>query len=237
MRKLIIVLLNLAVYLFALLYVLPIVWTIFSSFKDEADLFSWPPKLISQPTLVNYLQVVRKTQFALFFRNSFLVSVSATLITIIISVMGGYALAKYQFRFKNQVSTFILSMLMIPLQVIMVPIYLVMSRCQDRWGERDQDLLQNHSAFDAAFDRSPRGPVFHLALERFPLAFDRGRFAQALHDTTRPGTLCGRTHRSVGSSAGDDRAFDDTRSDRLHRPSEVFRQGHHHGCDQVREDV
>jgi alpha-1,4-digalacturonate transport system permease protein len=128
MRKLIIVLLNLAVYLFALLYVSPIVWTIFSSFKDEADLFSWPPKLISQPTLVNYFQVVRKTQFALFFRNSFLVSVSATLITIIISVMGGYALAKYQFRFKNQVSTFILSMLMIPLQVIMVPIYLVMSR-------------------------------------------------------------------------------------------------------------
>lgn len=102
MRKLIIVLLNLAVYLFALLYVSPIVWTIFSSFKDEADLFSWPPKLISQPTLVNYLQVVRKTQFALFFRNSFLVSVSATVITIIISVMGGYALAKYQFRFKTK---------------------------------------------------------------------------------------------------------------------------------------
>lgn len=130
MRKktFLLIVLNCLVYLFALIYVSPILWTVFSSFKDEADLFSWPPQLITEPTLINFVKVLRGTQFALFFRNSFTVSLSATAITIIISVMGGYALAKYQFKFKNAVSTFVLSMLMIPLQVIMVPIYLVLSR-------------------------------------------------------------------------------------------------------------
>ncbi|MGB9789442.1 carbohydrate ABC transporter permease [Thermotoga caldifontis] len=128
MKKALLIVLNVSVYLFAFLYISPIVWTIFSSFKEEKDLFSWPPKLISQPTLTNFVQVLHRTQFGLFFRNSFVVSLSATLVTVLISVMGGYALAKYQFRFKNYVSTFILSTLMIPLQVIMVPIYLVLSK-------------------------------------------------------------------------------------------------------------
>lgn len=127
-KKIFLITLNCLAYLFAFIYVLPIVWTIFSSFKDEADLFSWPPRLITEPTLINFVKALRRTQFGLFFRNSLTVSLSATAITVIISVMGGYALAKHQFRFKGAISTFILSMLMIPLQVIMVPIYLVLSK-------------------------------------------------------------------------------------------------------------
>ncbi len=127
-KKIGMLLLNLGVYILSIIYVSPILWTVFSSFKDEADLFSWPPRLISKLTLINFEKALKTTQFVLFFRNSFLVSLSATAITVVISVMGGYALAKYQFRLKNAISTFILSMLMIPLQVIMVPIYLVLSR-------------------------------------------------------------------------------------------------------------
>ncbi|MFN3283024.1 MAG: carbohydrate ABC transporter permease [Pseudothermotoga sp.] len=127
-KRVLLVILNLIVYTFAIFYVLPIVWTVFSSFKEEADLFSWPPRLITKLTLVNYKNVFSKTQLPLFIRNSFFISICATALTVLISVMGGYALAKYQFRAKGFVSSFTLSMLMIPLQVIMVPIYLVLSK-------------------------------------------------------------------------------------------------------------
>lgn len=127
-KALLLFVLNVFVYLFAFFYILPIVWTVFSSFKHEADLFSWPPRLISEFTFKNFISVIQRKQFLLFFRNSFIVSTSATLVTVIISIMGGYALAKHKFKFKNAASTLILSMLMVPLQVIMVPIYLVLSR-------------------------------------------------------------------------------------------------------------
>lgn len=130
MKKKVIILIvfNTLAYLFAFLYILPILWTVFSSFKHESDLFSWPPKLVSEFTFDNFVSILRRKQFLLFFRNSFIISSSATFITVIISVMGGYALAKHRFKFKSVVSTLILSMLMIPLQVIMVPIYLVLTR-------------------------------------------------------------------------------------------------------------
>ncbi|HEY8542679.1 MAG TPA: carbohydrate ABC transporter permease [Pseudothermotoga sp.] len=127
-KRIFLVILNLVVYVFAFLYVLPILWTVFSSFKEESDLFSWPPRLVTKLTMINYRNVFSKTQLPLFMKNSFLISIFATIITVLTSIMGGYALAKYQFRAKSLISSFILSMLMIPLQVIMVPIYLVLSR-------------------------------------------------------------------------------------------------------------
>ncbi len=127
-KRVLLVILNLIVYTFAIFYVLPIVWTVFSSFKEEADLFSWPPRLITKLTLINYRNIFSKTPLPLFMRNSFLISISATVLTVMISVMSGYALAKYRFGAKGFVSSFTLSMLMIPLQVIMVPIYLVLSK-------------------------------------------------------------------------------------------------------------
>ncbi|WP_041082792.1 carbohydrate ABC transporter permease [Thermotoga profunda] len=127
-KRIFLVILNLVVYVFAFLYVLPILWTVFSSFKEESDLFSWPPRLVTKLTMINYRNVFSKTQLPLFMRNSFFISIFATIITVLISIMGGYALAKYHFRFRGFISSFTLSMLMIPLQVIMVPIYLVLSK-------------------------------------------------------------------------------------------------------------
>ncbi|MFN4191198.1 MAG: hypothetical protein ACK4E2_09395, partial [Pseudothermotoga sp.] len=113
-KRVLLVILNLIVYTFAIFYVLPIVWTVFSSFKEEADLFSWPPRLITKLTLLNYRNIFSKTPLPLFMRNSFLISIFATVLTVMISVMSGYALAKYHFRAKGFVSSFTLSMLMIP---------------------------------------------------------------------------------------------------------------------------
>lgn len=127
-KKHIVILINILVYIFALLYVLPIIWTIISSFRLEKDLFAYPPKLISEFTLKNYAKVIQTTDMLTYFKNSVIVTVSSTIITIIISLMAGYALAKIKFKSKNFFFTLFLSTLMIPLQVIMISIYFVLAR-------------------------------------------------------------------------------------------------------------
>jgi alpha-1,4-digalacturonate transport system permease protein len=122
------VLINVAVYVFAFLYVLPILWTIFSSFKPESELFAYPPKLFSTLTVGNYIEVLKSTDILLYFKNTSIVAVSSTVLTIIISLMAGYALSKIRFRSRNFFYDLFLSTLMIPLQVIMIAIYLVLAR-------------------------------------------------------------------------------------------------------------
>ncbi|MDY6895505.1 MAG: hypothetical protein SVO01_08850, partial [Thermotogota bacterium] len=100
-RKSIIIIVNLLVYVFAIVYVTPIIWTVISSFRLEKDLFAYPPKLISEFTFRNYINVIQNTDILTYFKNSSIVSITSTIITIIISLMAGYALAKIQFRSKN----------------------------------------------------------------------------------------------------------------------------------------
>lgn len=119
---------NVLVYFLAAIYVLPILWTVLSSFKSEADLFAYPPKLLTEPTLENYKEVMSSSEILTFFKNSAIVAISSSAITVVVSIMGGYALAKYEFRLKRTVSTLILSTLMIPLQVIMVAVYMVLAK-------------------------------------------------------------------------------------------------------------
>lgn len=62
-----------------------------------------------------------------YFMNSVIVTVVATLLTLLINSMAAYAFAKYNFRGRDGFFVLTLAMIMIPLQVILIPIYLVVS--------------------------------------------------------------------------------------------------------------
>ena len=69
---------------FAIVYLFPILWVILSSFKDGSELFRWPPTLLPEdPTVQNYVQAFEKGDFGRFFLNSGLVTIAATILTII----------------------------------------------------------------------------------------------------------------------------------------------------------
>jgi len=65
--------------------------------------------------------------FVTYLRNSVLVTVLATILTLIINSMAAFALSKYQFRGRNFIFVVIISTLMIPISVILVPVYLVIT--------------------------------------------------------------------------------------------------------------
>lgn len=85
----------------------------------------------------NYLEPLQRFNFLTYLRNSVVVTVVATLITLIINSMAAFALSKYRFRGRNAVFIVIIGTLMIPVSVILVPAYLVITQVgwvNNLWG-------------------------------------------------------------------------------------------------------
>jgi alpha-1,4-digalacturonate transport system permease protein len=75
----------------------------------------------------NYTEPLRQFDFWRYFQNSIFVTLVATLITLIVNSMAAFALSKYEFRGRTAVLGIILTTLMVPLSVIVVPLYLVVN--------------------------------------------------------------------------------------------------------------
>lgn len=75
--------------------------------------------------LNNYLAPLQRLQFFTFFKNSVIVTVSSTIITLIINSMCAFALSKYKFKGSTLVYVLILSTLMVPMAIILVPVFWV----------------------------------------------------------------------------------------------------------------
>ena len=85
----------------------------------------------------NYLEPLQRFNFLTYLRNSVVVTVVATLITLLINSMAAFALSKYRFRGRNAVFIVIIGTLMIPVSVILVPVYLVITQIgwvNNLWG-------------------------------------------------------------------------------------------------------
>ncbi|MBP2475261.1 alpha-1,4-digalacturonate transport system permease protein [Crossiella equi] len=112
----------------ALLVLAPVVWTVLSSFKTPAELALRPPRLLpAEFAATNYVDALGRFNFLLYLRNSVLVTVAATLLTLVVNVLAAYALAKYNFRGRTTVFLVILGTVMVPIQVIFIPVYQVVS--------------------------------------------------------------------------------------------------------------
>ncbi len=111
--------------IFSLLTLFPILWIACSSFKPQSELFQVPMTILPKVfTFENYSNSLGRGDFLLYFGNTLFVSVISTVITVLINVMAGYALAKYVFPLRNVIFTVMIATLMVPLQVIMIPIFL-----------------------------------------------------------------------------------------------------------------
>lgn len=108
------------------IFLMPIVWVVFSSFKPAGELFAWPPSLIGKnPSLDNYILALEEGDFVRYFVNTVMVSLVATFLTVVVNVMAGYVFAKYNFKGEKLLFGMVMVTLMIPLEVIMIPIFKV----------------------------------------------------------------------------------------------------------------
>lgn len=116
-----------AVLLFlAALVLLPIIWLIFSAFKTEKEIISWPPTFFPMTfTLQNFADVQDRINIIKYIWNSVIYAGVTTGLALIVNSMAGYAYAFYDFKYKTILFLFTLATMMVPFQVIMVPLFLV----------------------------------------------------------------------------------------------------------------
>jgi len=118
---------DLAAVVVCLVFLGPVLWAVYSAFRPARDLFAFPPNLsLTGFSLQNFQAVFASGEVARYAFNSFLVAATSSLITIMASSMAGFALAKFKFPGRNLIFMAILATLLIPLQVLMVPVFLVL---------------------------------------------------------------------------------------------------------------
>ncbi len=111
----------------AVLALSPFVWMISTSFKTADQVFTIPIQFI--PAAFHWenfrLPFQQQAQLPRYFLNSILVTCLITVSTVFFSALTGYSLAKFQYRGRTLFFLFILSTMMIPYQLLMVPHFLI----------------------------------------------------------------------------------------------------------------
>ena len=113
----------------ALVLLLPMVWMVSSSLKPEFDIFVFPPTIVPNPLhWDNYRDIFAIAPFARQYFNSIYIGVLNVIGTVVVSALAGYGLAKLRFPGRFLVLPLLLSALLLPTEVIIVPLYALMSR-------------------------------------------------------------------------------------------------------------
>lgn len=104
---------------------LPLIWLLVSSFKSDAEVIKWPPLFFPQEWVTNQYRYVLKTIPVLrMLCNTVVFAGSVTVISLLFDSMSAYAFGRMRFRGKNLLFVVMLLTMMVPFQVVMIPLYL-----------------------------------------------------------------------------------------------------------------
>jgi len=126
---------------------LPLLWMILASFKESAEIYQIPVTWIPQrPTLMNYPDAWNAVPFATYFRNSIFTTACAAGSKVLLAISCAYALVyvKAPKRLKDVTFVVILTALMVPAQVTIVPNYITMSHLD--WVNTYQGIILPNAA-------------------------------------------------------------------------------------------
>ncbi len=129
--------------------VAPFGWMIATSLKPATEVFLGNFLPVS-PTLGNYLTVLAKVPFARWYLNSLVVATLVTLSVAFFDSLTGFALAKYEFRGKNIIFVFILSTLMVPTEMLIIPWFILsnsLNWVDTYWGLMFPGVMTAFGAF------------------------------------------------------------------------------------------
>jgi multiple sugar transport system permease protein len=128
----------LAVVVVAVLFLVPILWMFLTSVSADADVFQFPPKLWPAWQWSNYARAWEASPWARYFGNTVLIAGSVVLLVLITSLMAGFAFAVMRFRGRGPLFLLVMSVLMVPQTVLLIPDFVIAQRL----GLYDTYLIQ-----------------------------------------------------------------------------------------------
>lgn len=129
----------------AFFVLLPLIWMVSTSLKVQSEVFVRPIDWIpNDPRFANYPEAYGRADFNRYFFNSIVVTVVATSLHVLLASLAGYGLAKYRFVGRQWLLIVILASLMLPIEVIMIPLFVTVKNLG--WLNSYQGIIAPHIA-------------------------------------------------------------------------------------------
>ncbi len=120
---------NLVALLIGIMTILPFLWMISASLMKTGEATKYPPRLIpSELDFSHYTFLFQNLEISRHFFNSLLLAILVTIISLLFNSMAAYAFAKLRFGVKDRLFKFLLSLMIIPGQVTMLPLFLMLKQ-------------------------------------------------------------------------------------------------------------
>ncbi|WP_179872153.1 carbohydrate ABC transporter permease [Microcella indica] len=117
--------------LLAVIVLFPVLWMLLTALKPQDEAISWPPSILPQTwDWENFGEVLARGEFARWFLNSAIVAIATVLGNLFVGIPAAFAFARMRFRGKNALFLLVLASLMIPGEVLLVPLFVLLSE----WG-------------------------------------------------------------------------------------------------------
>ena len=115
--------------LMAVITTMPFVWMVLTGFKTEIEAMRIPMQFLpDQFSMDNFVTIFTRFNFLRFYRNTIMVTIGIGIPQVFLSAMAAYAFARIDFPFKNIIFIMLMAALMVPLQLILVPRFIIMMR-------------------------------------------------------------------------------------------------------------
>lgn len=134
------------VFAFALI---PVYMIVSSSLKPMLLIRKIPPVFVFEPTLTHYMKILNQGSFLSYFKNSLVVALTSTLISILIGSLAAYGLAIMKSDWANRITGFLTFSKLLPAITIMIPLYVMLDRVQLLGGFFG--VIISHIAVNAPF--------------------------------------------------------------------------------------
>lgn len=113
-----------ALVLGALFAGLPVLWMLLSSFKSNTEIFEYPPRLITESFSFDaYTAILTDPVKLRFFANSYFISLTVALLTLLVALLAAYAFSRYEFPFKRPLNMVIVSIQAVPPITLLIPYF------------------------------------------------------------------------------------------------------------------
>ncbi|MDQ6610902.1 MAG: carbohydrate ABC transporter permease [Gemmatimonadota bacterium] len=138
MKRLGTILLHIALILATVFALAPMLWMVSASFMPTGTANAYPPPLIPRhPTLEHYRTLFGQLAIGRYMLNSAIIASAATLLSLLVNSLAGYAIAKLRFRGRDTVHKVMGAALLVPVQVTMLPLFLLLKQLglvNSYWG-------------------------------------------------------------------------------------------------------
>jgi len=113
----------------SIIMLFPIFWMLSTSFKNMTDIFKMPPSFLPKPfDLSAYSRMWTYYPFVNYFANSLIIVSASTILSIILSCLGGYGASRFNFLGRGSFLTFLLIVQMFPPIMMLIPFYVMLTK-------------------------------------------------------------------------------------------------------------